>query len=94
MDRPRRRFRIHLDIDGDTWEQAGNAFAKAMRVLMAGDPKKIGEGGGYRTEVPLPGAGFALEINEDPKMTPEAFAELQAAYQEFLKKVSGEEKAK
>jgi hypothetical protein len=85
MDKPRRRFRIHLDIDADSWESAGDAFARALRLLMSGKPEEIDPDKGFRAEIPLQRAGFAIEIRQDPKMTPEAYAELRLAYDKFMR---------
>ena len=92
MDRPRRRWRIHLDIEGDSWELAGKAFTKAMHLLMSGNHSAIErEDKPYHALLDIDGCGFALEVSVDPKMTPDVYAELKDAWKRFREKVSGSE---
>ena len=91
MDRPHRRWRLHLDIEGDSWELVGRAFTKALRLLMSGNPKAIErEGKPHHTLMDLEGSGFALEISVDPTMTPGIYEELMDAWRRFQEKLEGE----
>jgi hypothetical protein len=89
MQRPARRWHIHLDIEGDSWELAGKAFTKAMHILMTGRaPELEKDGKPFTSMMDLEGSGFALEITVDPKMTPDVYAELKSAWQRFRESFS------
>jgi hypothetical protein len=85
MNQPRRRFRINLSIEGDSWEATGDAFARALRLLMSGSPDQIDPEKGFHAEIPLQQAGFSIAVEQDPKMTPQAYAELKLAYDKFTR---------
>jgi hypothetical protein len=88
MDRPHRRWRIRLEIEGDSWDLAGKAFAKALHLLMTVHAPSIEqEGKPLHSTMELEGSGFALEASVDRKMTPSVYAEMKQAWQAFRESI-------
>jgi hypothetical protein len=81
MNQLKRRFHVHVVVEGDTWESAGAAMAAVAMILELGDPKSLA---GKETRPQFvakeqaSNGGYVVEITEDPSMTPERYQELLA----------------
>ena len=84
MQKPRRRWHVLIAVEGDSWQQCGTAAARAIEILNKGDPHAIErEGKPFHTQQDFGSSGMSLEINHDPKMTPDVYAELMDAWRKF-----------
>ncbi len=74
-ERPRRRWRIEAYVEGNSWEEAGQAFSKVLHLLMAGKPETIEEGRPLSVTMNFAGSALRLGVSQDPRMTPSVYEE-------------------
>lgn len=78
--RLRRKFRVVLVAEGDTWEDAGEAATHAIMVLQKGNPAEL-PADGKPFEAGASNApdthGWRVEISKDDRMTHEAYVDLK-----------------
>lgn len=76
----RRKFRVVVVAEGDTWDDAGDAAACALVVLQRGDPDQL-----RADAVPFEAKavnmanthGWKVEISRDDRMTHETYVDLK-----------------
>lgn len=89
-ERPRRRWRIEAYVEGNSWEEAGQAFSKVLHILMAGKPEQVAEGRPLVVQMDLGGSGFRLNVSQDPKMIPSVYEEVMRDWKKAEAELQGE----
>lgn len=79
--RLRRRFRVVLVAEGDTWEDAGEAATYAIMLLQKGDPEELDAASKPFEAMgtnPNDTHGWKVEISRDDRMTHDVYVDLKA----------------
>lgn len=80
-EKPRRRWRLDVQIEGDTWEDAGRAFGRVLELLQKGNPEELHPERPFTVTMDLCTGALKIEITQDPRMTPLAYKEVRDAYE-------------